>query len=501
MTEARDIKSILEQAIALHQQGQPQHAEILYREVLGIMPEEPNAWHLLGAIAFQRGDLATGEEYIRKAIQFHPKAPTYYVNLGNLLKQKGDFSGAVEQYEKAYRLSPKDDALRRKLAETSHHLGARHMEEQNLEEAKAAYRRTLELDPGNVSTLNNLAMIRQHECHYDDAQKNYGEALKNDPKNIAVRYNRSICSLVEGKLDEGWADLAATDAHWLPMHDERKNLPWLKCKLWDGSDLKGKKILVWGDQGIGDEILYASMVPDLIARGALVTIECMDRLVPIFTRSFPEVKIVARQNPPLPDDNFDFHAPGLWLGRWLRPDFESFPTRHSYLKADPEKIQRLRKRYQDMGRKRIIGLSWFTKSPAWGLKRSLQLADMLAPLDLKDMLIVDLQYGDTAQAWEEAQKLFPDLKVCRDPEVDQLKDMDVYAAQVAACDYIVTIGNTTSHIAGALGVPASILTPAEGLTWYWFAKGENSPWYPSLKLLRHAVPDRLRLAATEAART
>ena len=486
MAEPRiDIRHVLERAIELHQKGSLDDAEILYNEVLSQEPNEPNAWNLLGAIAWTRNDLASAEKYIKKAIKIHSKAPAYYNNLGGVLSKKGDLPGAIDAYERSLRLAPQDESARKELSQIFHRQGLASAGQKKWDEAIRAYYRVLDFFPESVATLNNLATILQHRNDRPKAEVLYERALKISPDNLMLRYNRSICYLTDGKLIEGWADFEASKDAWYSLQDNRANLPWLSLPLWDGkSDLKDQTILVWGDQGIGDEIIYGSLINELIERGAKVTIETTDRLVPIYKRSFPSAIIYARENPPLLGANFNWHAPGLWLARCLRPTWDTFKGQAAFLKSDREQTERLRKRYEAFGKKRILGLSWYTKSEAWGLQRSIQLPDLLSELPLKDTLIVDLQYGNTADAWAQAKKMFPDLTVIRDVEVDQLKDMDSYTSQVAACDAVVTICNTTSHVAGALGIKSAVLMPEEGLTWYWFADREECPWYKSLMLIR-----------------
>lgn len=481
--------------MALHQQGDTARAEEMYNEVLKKEPNEPNAWHLLGVAAWQRNDILIAEAHIRKAIKIHSPVAAYHSNLAGVLKQKGDAVGAIEEYEQALKLAPGDENVKRELAQLLHQQALKAAEQRQWDAARAGYIRVLELDPNNIATLNNLASITQHHESRSAARIIYDRALAIAPDNLLLRYNRSICLLTEGKMPEGWADFTASEPYWRDKQDNRANLPWLSVRLWNGrDDIRGKKILIWGDQGIGDEIVYTSAIPDLIELGADVTIECMDRLVPIFQRSFPTAHVLPRQTPPVPDNNFDFHAPGMWLARCLRPTMDSFPKRTSFLKADLEKTQKLRQRYSAFG-KPVVGLSWYTQSYAWGKHRSVDLPDLLRALPLDDILIVDLQYGDTANAWQKAKEMFPNLNVFRDEEVNQFKDMDSYAAQVAACDSVVTICNTTSHMAGALGIPAAVLMADQGLTWYWFEEGEDCTWYPSLKLLRPSVPDRFAAVA------
>lgn len=489
---ANSLKSILERAMFLHQQGDTVQAEAMYRQVLDAEPNEPNAWHLLGVLAWQRNDLKTAEEQIRKAIQIHRAVSAYHSNLGGVLKQKGDIDGAIESYEYAFKLSPDDEKARRELAQLLHAHGQSLMDAREWDAGTVAYKRTLEIDPYSVSTLNNLAAIIQHRGDRAGARLLYDRALALMPENLLLRYNRAICYLTEGKLAEGWADFTLSEPYWRDKQDNRPDLPWMSVPLWNGAaDLNGKKILIWGDQGIGDEILYMSSVPDLVEWGAVVTIETNRRLVPLVQRSFPDVTALSRETQPLPGTSYDFHAPGMWLACCARPTLDSFPKRQSYLKADPVKIEQLRQRYKAFGKKQIIGLSWFTQSYAWGIPRSVQLPDLLKALPLDDIVIIDLQYGDTKEAWHKARKYFPNLTVFHDGTIDQLKNMDDYAAQIGACDKVVTICNTTAHVAGSLGVPTVVLMAVEGLTWYWFETGENCPWYPSIKLLRPTLQDRI----------
>lgn len=482
-------------ASALHQQGDHGTAKTIYRQVLDLDPDEPNAWHLLGVMAWQEKDLLTAESYVRKAVGFHDKAASYLMNLGGILRQKGDFEESIQEYEKALKIEPGDKAAIRGLCETLHQYALALTEQQKWPEVQAAYQRVLEFDPGNIATLNNLAAIFQYQNDRDQACVYFNKALALEPNNLLLLYNRSICYLTEQRFKEGWADFTVGEPHWKKLQDKRSHLPWDKIPLWKGQDLKDKTILVWGDQGIGDEIVYASLVPELVAKGALVTLECNSRLVPVLSRSFPQVVVVPRHETPVPGSNYDFQAPGMWLACQLRPNKSSFSQSRAFLKADPAQTSRLRERYKAYGKKVILGLSWYTASPAWGVSRSVPLPDMLKTLPLADTLIIDMQYGNTESAWNEAKRVFPDLTVLHDPEVDQFTDMDIFTSQIAACDVIYTISNTTSHVAGALGTPSVILMSNIGLTWYWFSEGDRSPWYPSLRLLRPDVPNRYEKAA------
>jgi len=473
--------------MSLHQSGALDAAMEMYRAVLAEDPKQADALHLLGAAEWQKGNLEEAEHLMRRAIAVWGGDAGYFCDLGGVLKAKGAFADAIIEYKKALRLEPANQKARDGLAESYGGYAYELASDYRWDEAEAAYRHLLELQPRNADALNNLGEMYQHAGRREKALALCDEALAMVPDHSILRYNRALCRLALNDLPGGWQDMEGSADYWAFHLDKRQDLPCLRVPLWDGSDPRGKKILVWGDQGIGDEVLFAGMIPDLVARGARVTVECMDRLAPIFVRSFPEITVAVRQTQPSFAIDFDFQAPGLWLGRYLRPDFGSFPARRSYLKTDEQKSAKLRARYQALGKKQIVGIAWHSISGGRAAHRSMTLKELVAALPRGDTLFVDLQYGDRTAEIEEAKRAYPDFAFYHDAEIDQLKDMDGFAAQIKACDRIITIGNTTAHMAGALGVPADVLLPAAGLTWYWFEKRPESPWYPSLRLHRRSL--------------
>lgn len=467
-----------------HQAGSLDRAMAMYRDILAKDPKQADALHLLGAAEWQSGNLDEAEKLMRRAIAVWDKDAGYFADLGGVMATKKNFREAIKLYQTALKIDPINRIARDGIAEAYGAHGYELSRDGLWDEAEAAYLGLLKFRPGDANALNNLGEIHQHAGNRAKAQTIYDEALTLRPDHAIARYNRAICHLGLGDLTKGWEDLAGSVEGWLPIIDKRKNLPWFSLPLWDGSDPRGRKILIWGDQGIGDEVLFASMVPDLITRGALVTIECMDRLAPVFARSFPECKIIVRQDPPTIGADFDFQAPGLWLGHCLRPDFTYFTGREAFLKADATKTKTFRARYKAKGKKKITGIAWHSISGGRAEHRRMHLHQLVATLPHADTLYIDLQYGDRDVEVHEVHRAFPDFAFYKDLDVDQLRDMDSFAAQITACDDVVTIGNTTAHMAGALGVPAQVFLPLAGLTWYWFEKCPNSPWYPSLKLLR-----------------
>jgi hypothetical protein len=240
--------------------------------------------------------------------------------------------------------------------------------------------------------------------------------------------------------------------------------------FWNGGPLESGRLLLWHEQGVGDEIMFAGLIPELLRAGHRCVVDCDLRLKPLFSRSFPEVEVVSGFE--VNETGFAAHLPLGSLPRLFRPQLSAFTAATSpYLVPDLEKKGQFRTRY--FAGKRVIGLAWYTNNKDTGRSRSIELS-LFAPLfALRDISWVSLQYGDQAVR----------APVMVDRSVDQLSDLDGFAAQIAAMDLVITIDNSTAHLAGALGVPVWLLLPFAA-DWRWFRERGNSPWYPSMRIFR-----------------
>ena len=247
---------------------------------------------------------------------------------------------------------------------------------------------------------------------------------------------------------------------------------------WSGESVAGKRILIWSEQGVGDKLLFAGLLPELARASAACTLEIEERLVPLFRRSFPQVDIVARRDPPDPSlalAAFDLQMPLGDLPRFLRPSLGSFRPLGSYLKGDPALTDELRRRYRRPAFA-TVGIAWASRAP-----KGIPLADFAPLLTLPGTKWVSLQYGDHADEIRSVERQLGTRIEC-DPSIDPLSNLDGSVAQTAALDAVVTIQNATLYVAGALGLPTFALTPA-GPDWRWFGR-DTSPWHESVKLYR-----------------
>jgi hypothetical protein len=178
------------------------------------------------------------------------------------------------------------------------------------------------------------------------------------------------------------------------------------------------------------------------------------------------------------------HAPIGSLGRFLRPDWGSFPRRQEgYLKPDPVRVRRLQARLRTDDRT-IVGVSWKSQNPKFEKAKSARLLDFESLLRLPGCRFVDLQYGNTFAEREGVEHELG-VRVEHLDDIDNTNDLDGLAALMAACDLVVTVSNTTAHLSGATGCPTVVFAPyGHARLWYWFKDRNDSPWYPHLQVLR-----------------
>jgi tetratricopeptide (TPR) repeat protein len=433
-------QSLVLEALRHHQAGLFAEAEQVYRQVLAADPHHSDALHLLGMIAYQTGRSDVAVELIRKAIAIKRDAASYHSNLGNVLESQG-----------------------------------------KLVEAGASYQRALVLKPDLAEVHLNLGNIFKALGDVDSSLACYRRSLALNPESPEAAVAESVALLLQGDFAAGWKNF---DRRW-QKNDNDTQMRRYAQPLWRGERLTSGRLLIWGEQGIGDEIMFAGLIPDVIRTGNRCVLNCDARLQPLFARSFPGIDVVSgATSESHPELDIAAHLPSGSLPVLFRKSSAAFAaTTSPYLVADPSPRSRFRTRYTN-GRK-LVGLAWYTKNKQSGRSRSIDLAllaPLFAPLSSRaGIRWINLQYGD--REWLKEQTTAANAPILIDPEVDQLSNIDEFAAQVAAMDLVITIDNSTAHLAGALGVPTWLMLPFAP-DWRWLLKREDSPWYPTLRLFR-----------------
>jgi Tfp pilus assembly protein PilF len=467
--EPGSVNDWCNRGLALHELGRHEQAVDSFSRAIALAPDFALAHYNQGQalIALKRYEPALAS--LEQAIVLAPDNVDAYNNRAAALDQLGRPTEALASIDRALALDPDHRAALVTRAVILRKLG-------RAAEALACCDRALAIVAGDPEALTVRGDILVDLERFEQAIANFDRLIAVDPSATLPKWNKSFICLGLGRLAEGWA---LYDNRWVAATGLTRR-PYARPR-WTGAPIDGT-LLVWGEQGLGDEILHASMIPDLVARVRSVALEVEPRLVPLFARSFPGV-VVVPLGPSLYSGPFVAQAPIGDLGRHFRPNFEAFPKRQQgYLVADTARTNELRHRLDD-GRK-VVGLSWISKAPIGGAQKSARLADFAPLLRSPGYRFVDLQYGDT-QREREALERQSGVRVERLADIDNTNDLDGLAALMSACDGVVTVSNTTAHLAGALGRPTWVMVPhGHARIWYWFRDRRESPWYPRVRV-RH----------------
>jgi hypothetical protein len=378
------------------------------------------------------------------------------------------------------------------------------------------FRRVTQLQPAMFAPWNNMGMCHQETWNLDDAEKCFRESLKRHPKNIAALQNMALIYINRCMPDEAlrWIErVEALGGEMTHEHIDNKAMALLMKRDWSGWELyrqtvgttkqrelrayntpeepmwHGEKgsVVIYGNQGLGDEIAFASCIPDAIEK-ADVIVDCDHRLAGLFKRSFPQAKVYGtRHKADRPWDHLiDYSIPSDCLPAMFRTKDKDFPGT-PYLKADPERRIQWKALF-DTYKKPVIGIAWTGGSKHTGkVKRSLSLEKLLPIFKSVDATWVSLEYNDRAEQIEEFE-MEHGVKIHDFPRATRAaeeQDYDELAALVSELDLVISVTTAVVHLCGALGKECWTLVPNKP-RWFLGVKGEDLPWYRSVKLLRQS---------------
>jgi tetratricopeptide (TPR) repeat protein len=446
-----NVNEAIQSAFENYQAGNLERAKQICRKILIKQPNNFDALHLLGVTYSQLRDYDLAIKYLKKAIYFDSNFPAAYNNLGIALCLQGQFDDAVTRFRKA-----------------------------------------IELNPNFAEAYDNLGNALRNRGILDDAITHHQKALHLNPSFAQAHWNLSLAYLLSGNLNQGWKEY---EWRWKAKEFLKLGCVHHPSKFsqpeWDGSSLKEKTLFIFTEQGVGDEIMFASCYPDLIDQVKACIVECDKRLIAIFSRSFPRAVFVERvKETDAYASQFpqtDMVIPIGSLPKFLRTDIASFPRRKFYLIPDEERVQSWHNRLKKLGEGLNVGISWRGGGdPNVKRRRSIMLEQLAKPFSLSGVHFINLQYGDCKDELKEVkEKLGTTIHDWED--ANPLKDLDNFAAQISALDLVISVDNATVHMAGALGKPVWTLLPFVP-DWRWMLTREDTLWYPTMRLCRQPSP-------------
>jgi tetratricopeptide (TPR) repeat protein len=452
----------------------------------------------LGITLLRQGDPA-GETNLAAAVRLDPNYFDAIAMLGRYLFQCGACERALPYLQKASALRPDNPEVRLELADS-------YLSTRRLDDAAVEFERVRREHPNRPVALAGLAAVHAAHGRYEQAHVLFEQALARHPDNpwIGLHYSRFL--LRSGDFTRGW-----------PLYEVRRraflnrdvfNRP-LSQPIWDGQSLAGRRLLITAEQGLGDEIMFASTYAEVIREAAHCTIECDRRLVPLMQRSFPTTTVYGADrrsrtwNTSLERDlkslpTFDCWVPAGTIPLYRRMTAESFPAHSGYLKADDARVAHWRERLAALGPGLKVGISWRGGTAQTNAgTRSLTLQQLMPLLSTESVHFVSVQYGDCAKEID-AFAAATGIKVHHWQEA--VDDYDETAALVCALDVVISVCTAVVHLTGALGKPAWVMAPFVPEWRYGYA-GTSMIWYPSVRMFRQPAMDDWTPVIGEVART
>lgn len=502
------IQRLLKESSLCCSVGRFTEARHIYQDLLKIVPSHPDVLANLGTIELQFGNTELGVNYLKKSISVNPNQHIFLTNLGNGLIDLDRSEEAINYFDIALKITPNVSNIlynkaraykslkKYKESEDTYlqaikidpknpllylNIGYLHNELGNYHLALNYYNQGVQIDPNNHQMIYNRGIAYANLKQYEPAIKDFDESVKLNPEFKQALYNKSFIKLSTQSFREGWL---LYENRWEGLV-KNKYLITSKPEL-NTFNVSDKNIYIWGEQGLGDQILYSSLLHDALKTNNKFYVSLDPRLIPIFSRSFAcsnRIEFISL-NEKIPESKYDFHLPIGSLGKFFRNsknDFDSHPQ--YYLKTNDNQVTALIKKI-NKNQQKICGISWMSKNLEVGKNKSISLREMLPILSLPNLTFVNLQYGDTRKEISDIYKNHG-VVVQSIEEIDNFNNLDGLTALVSACDFIVTSSNVTAHIAGALGKETYLIIPSSyGKIWYWGENVEGCLWYPSIQIYR-----------------
>ncbi len=450
----------------------------------------PDGHYIMGRIALFRREFEAALEHNRAALGLAPGMREARINLGLALKGLGRHGEELENNRALADDYPDAPEILNNyamsLVEWAQRKDAGASTTASLEEAVGIMERARALDPAQAEFRYSQAKVLEDLGRDGAAIDVLDGFLARNPERHDARFMRGILRLRTGDCDGGAEDI---QWRWSNPEFEHQRRPFTH-PWWAGEPIpEGRRLLIWGDQGIGDEIVYAGLISLIEDARIAATVECDARLAGLFKRSFRAVDVVERQTPPVAGAEaaeVAFQTPLSGLTHHLGPWPRGFPRRGRYLKTDPKRVTQCRDGLDGaLDAPFRVGVSWISKRsdrPHEGWQKSIELMDWAPILRTPGVSFVNLQYGDTEA---DIDTVGDELSVAihSDPAIDRFNDMEGLAALIDCLDLVITISNATAHIAGALGKECWVLA-RKAPFWYWGDTGDRAMFYDSVHIIR-----------------
>ena len=480
------------------------------KEVKSKLKKFPNSLHLLNYQAMAYSALKRDKEALesyQKIIKKDSSLAGPYYNMGIILKRNGRVEEAIDRYNKAISLKPD-------YVQAYNNLGVLYKDNEKYENAITMFMKAKELQPDHQNSYYNLALIKKEQGLDEEAVELLLKVLEINPEHNRAKYRISVTKFDNGLLEESKKYLqeilisdekhegAAKYLAFIALKQVRFQEVWkyyeYRWKVSPGKDViwpfedkplwkgeKGSRVALWREQGIGDDIIFLSLAPEVKKMCETLSVYVDPRLHSLCKRTMPEINFF-NDIEELQNVECEYHLPMGSVPGLIRNDISDFDrTVTGYLKADPQRVEAIRNELGLDG-KAVIGVSWKSLSSTFRTK-SIHLRDMERIFTGLDVVLVNLQYGDVDEEIKEFKEA-TGINILQCTSVDNREDLDGLAALIEVCDLVVSTTNVTVHMSGALAKETWVLLPYVANFW-WLLERTDSVWYPSSTLYRQPALD------------
>ena len=459
------------QACQLADQGRFVESLNIFLDLEKNDPQDATLKLLIATSYFELKEYAQAMYITKKCLELSPNHHQAHHLLGNILRALKRPQEALKAYDEEIEINPNyPDVLNDK--------GILFFKLARDDEALESYEKAIRLDASYADPLHNKAIILKRRAQFKEAKTLLHKATQLKKNFYEAFAELANLHLYLCEFKEGWEFYKTRFESELRGQKKFASIP-----AWTNTELQGKTIVLYDEQGVGDQILYGTILRDAFLTHNNFIVITDPRLTSVFKRSFSQVKntVFLGSDNKVDTSAIDYQLAIGDLGQLFRTSLNHFiiPD-HQYLIADRSRAYAYKQKL-DTG-KINCGISWKSSRDTIGSDKSVALKEWLPILQLEDFHFIDLQYGDTFNERNTIQHEHQ-IKITNIEALDKFNDIEGLLALIEACDIVITISNVTAHIAGALGKKVFLMVPySKGRIWYWHEGLKQSLWYPSIQI-------------------
>ena len=432
-------------------------------------PKNINVLNGAAAAYTNANKLELAWEFLKRLVTVEPNNIGAWINITYVTHSLGKQTESLYYATHALSLNPKEGSLYNNLGSVLQHF-------HRYKEALICYETTLDLSPNDPTATLNIAVIDDLCMNYEKSIAQFEKALwlyePGSQKELEAKYRMSFPLLATGQLERGWNYYEY--GFLMPHNTGRNPTRTFEKPRWEGQKLITERLLIWREQGIGDEVWFFSLLTEVFPLCKNIVIECSQRLLTLFQRSFPTCEVRTEIN----SSDYDFQIPVGSLCKIFRNSWDSFNFCKPYLIPKETLKKDFKERLSKYKSKTLVGITW--RSGNLTIERNIHyvsISEWERILKIPSIQFVNLQYGDATEEIDNVKEFFG-VEIINFDTVDIKNDLESVAAIISNLDLVISVGSFTSPFSQAIGTKVKLIGHKG-----WTTHGKDYwPWYEDVDL-------------------